>query len=128
MGLFKVTVGVANPAEAQFTSVEAVVDTGAVYSVLPAALLETLGVSPTETQEFTLGDRSIKTWGVGEARFRIDDRERTTPVIFGEEGVFLLGAVTLEAFALIPDTTHKKLVRPPELLLAGVRGRGFGAG
>jgi len=39
-----------------------------------------------------------------------------TPVVFGEEGVFLLGSVTMEQLALAPDPVEKKL-KPVEVLL-----------
>lgn len=43
---------------------------------------------------------------VGEAQFRIDNRERACPVIFGPEGQYLLGATTLQIFDLMVDPTE----------------------
>ena len=120
MGMFKVNVKVANPLAAATRDVTALVDTGAVYSVIPDSLLRSLNIEPTEEMEFTLADNTPRVYGVGEARFGIDDRERTTPVIFGPENTYILGAVTLQSFGLIPDTTHHRLV-PARLLLIGVR-------
>ena len=128
MGQFRVSVEVANPADGRFTPVEPLVDTGATFTVLPAAFLRQLGLSPHKEEDFTLADGGVRKWGVGEARFRINGEELNSPVIFGDEGVSLLGAVTLEIFALIADTTNKRLVHPPELLLVGIRGPGSGAG
>ena len=121
MGLFRARVEVANPAGGPFRTIEPVVDTGAVYSMLPASLLESLGLSPDEPQTFILADGNTREYGLGEARFRIEGRERTTPVIFGPESVFLLGAVSLEVFGLIADTTQRRLIPSPELLLVGIR-------
>ncbi len=122
MGLFKVDIEVGNPTAPVFSAVEAVVvDTGAVYSMMPKSFLEGLGISATEEQRFTLADGNLHSYGLGEARFRIEGRERTTPVIFGEDGVYLLGAVSLEAFGLIADTTHQRLIPSPELYLVGIR-------
>ena len=121
MGLFKVDIAVGNPTAPVFSAVEAVVDTGAVYSMMPKSFLEGLGISATEEQRFTLADGNLHSYGLGEARFRIEGRERTTPVIFGEDGVYLLGAVSLEAFGLIADTTHQRLIPSPELYLVGIR-------
>jgi predicted aspartyl protease len=113
---------VGDPANPVFHEIEPVVDTGAVYSMLPASLLEqTLGLSPSEQKTFTLADGSRQVYGLGEARFRFEGIERTTPVIFGPEGVYLLGAVSLQSFGLIADSTHHKLVPSPELLLVGIR-------
>ncbi len=121
MDLFSVAVEVANPEGGEFAPVELLVDTGAYYTFLPRSLLEALGVPTMREQSFRLADGSSRTWSVGEVRFRIEGDEFTSPVVFGDEGVFLLGAVTLEIFALIPDTTHKKLVPPPEVLAVGAR-------
>ena len=90
--------------------------------MLPASLLKnTLGLSPSEEQSFTLANGESHRYGLGEARFKIAGRERTTPVIFGPDDVYLLGAVSLESFGLIADTTGRRLIPAPELLLVGVR-------
>lgn len=39
-----------------------------------------------------------------------------TPVVFGDEGVYLLGSVTMEQMGLTPDPVQKRL-RPTEALL-----------
>ncbi len=119
MGMFKV-MKVAHPLADAAGDVTALVDTGAVYSVIPDAVLRSLNIEPTEEMEFTLADDTSRVYGVGEARFGIDDRERTTPVIFGPENTCILGAVTLQSFGLVPDTTHHRLI-PARLLLVGVR-------
>ena len=120
MGMFTVPVEIANPRGGPAASIEPVVDTGAGFSVVPAALLERLGVQPVEQEEFRLADGEVRVYPVGEARFRIDGRERTTPVVFGDDGVFLLGAVTLQIFGLVADTTAHRLV-PARLLLVGIQ-------
>ncbi len=122
MGLFRTEIEVAHPADPVFHRVNPVVDTGAAYSMLPASLLERLGVSPFEGEEkwFTLADGSKRMYSMGEARFRVQGRERTTPVIFGPEDVYLLGAVSLQSFGLIADTTHHRLIPNPELYLVGM--------
>ncbi len=118
MGSFQTWVEVSNLNDAEFQSVEVLVDTGAVYSMLPDSLLRhKLGLTPMEEISFTLADGSTKVLGVGEARFKIGDRERVSQVMFGPEGRFLLGAVTLQSFGLIADTTHHRLIPAMELTL-----------
>ena len=117
---FTVPVEIANPQGGPAASIEPVVDTGAGYSVMPASLLESLGLEPVEQEEFMLANGEVRVYAVGEARFRIDGRERTTPVVFGDDGVFLLGAVTLQNFGLVADTTQHRLV-PARLLLVGMQ-------
>ena len=118
MGSFHTWVEVGGLNGAEFESVEALVDTGAVYSMSPDSLLrDTLGLTPMEEISFTLADGSTKTYGVGEARFKSGDRERISQVVFGPEGRHLLGAVTLQSFGLIADTTHHRLIPAMELTL-----------
>ena len=117
MGTFSVSLSVANPTNGKAVEVKAEVDTGSIFSVMPQSLLNSLGISPTEHRQFTVATGEIVTYPVGEARFGVDGRARTSPVVFGKEGVHLLGAVSLEAFGLIADTTNQQLIPPPTLYL-----------
>ena len=118
MGTFYKRVGVGNPVNPQFQWVDALIDTGATHSMLPESLLApTLGLQPLEELTFTLADGSEQSYGWGEARFRIDERAMTAPVVFGPEGRFLVGATTLQIFNLIADTTWHRLIPTPELTL-----------
>ena len=118
MGMFTVPVEISNPWGGGAASIEPVVDTG--FSVMPASLLKSLGLEPVEQDEFMLANGEIRVYSVGEARFKINGRERTTPVVFGDDGVFLLGAVTLQSFGLVADTNEHRLV-PARLLLVGMQ-------
>ena len=91
--------------------------------MLPASFLqETLGLAPEDDERsFKLADGSSRTYRMGEVRFRFGNLERTTPVIFGPEDVYLLGAVSLQNLGLIADTTNHKLIPTPELYLVGIR-------
>ncbi len=55
MGTFSVTIEVGDPQGQRYEPVEAIVDTGSSYTMLPAALLQRLGVEPTETWPFEVG-------------------------------------------------------------------------
>ena len=125
MGLFHTTIEVGNPANTVYHEIKPIVVTGSIYSMLPASLLEkTQGLSPTEEMAFTPAGGGQRTHGLGEARLRYEGRERTTPVIFGPEDVYLLGAVFLESLGLIADTTRHQLVPSRELYLVGIRQAG----
>ena len=102
MGSFEVTVGVASPGDSVFQDIDAVVDTGAAHSFLPASFLEGLGVPRTRTRGFKLADGTRKTYDLGEARFRIEGREMNSPVVFGDADVCLLGATTLKYSTSLP--------------------------
>ena len=83
-------------------AVELMVDSGAIYSVLPRAVWEQLSLQPTRSAEFSLADGSIISRGVSECTFEIEGVSATSPVVLGEaaEGP-LLGAVTLETLGLM---------------------------
>ena len=117
MGTFSVTVEIGTPSAGEFTQVEALVNTGATDTVLPAEALVRLGIQAIETVSFELADNRIVEYQVGEARVRLDGRERTTLVVFGPEGSTpLLGTTTLQLFNLALDPTRERLVTVPALL------------
>ncbi len=112
MGTFRTSIEVARDARGPFEVVDALVDSGATYTVLPRILLERLGVPPSDTQVFVLADGRQIDRPVGELTVRIDERTRTTVVVFGEgDAESLLGAVTLESFGLGIDPVKQELVR-----------------
>ncbi len=122
MGLTTLQVEVGNPAQPQTTErVEFLVDSGAIYSVVPTAILESLGIRPLVTEEFRLADGSRIIRKKGGALFRYGERVGVADVIFGEEGdSTLLGALTLEALGLSLDPLRREL-KPIPLLLAKLR-------
>ena len=97
--------------------VDALVDTGATHTFLPRNLLAELGIRPTERLPFQPADESTVEYEIGEARIRLDGRERTTIVVFGPEGAApLLGATSLELFNMAVDPVSRRLVPVPGLL------------
>ena len=93
------------------------VDTGASYTMVPASILEELGLEPFATETFTLADGSRREYSLGWVEMGLDGRIRPVDIIFGDEGVkVLLGAMTLEAFALAADAKNRRLI-PGELTL-----------
>ena len=97
--------------------VELVVDTGATYTVLPRTLLERLGVSPMRSVRLRLADGRVVERPLGEVGIEVEGHYASaTPVVFGEEGVYLLGSVTMEELGLAPDPVEKRL-KPTEALL-----------
>ena len=119
MGLTHITLQVANPARPRKTlPVEFLVDSGAVYSVVPGGTLRKLGVKAHSKQIFTLADGSHITRRKGDLLFKMDGHQGTAPVIFGETGdSTLLGAVTLEALGVILDPIKREF-RPLPMILA----------
>lgn len=118
MGTFRVSISVGNAQGERYTPVEALVDTGSTYTVVPASLLRGLGVAPHDHGEFVLADGRRVEREIGQTWVRIDGRAAIVPVVFGDEGAApLLGAVTLEIFRLAPDPVGQRLIPVPGLLL-----------
>ena len=79
--------------------------------MLPREILERLGITVVDRFAYSLADETVVEYDVGEARLRLDGRERTTQVVFGPEGITpLLGAITLQLFHLGVDPFQGKLV------------------
>jgi len=97
--------------------IELIVDIGATYTVLPSKILEKLGISVLRTVRLKLADNRVIERPLGEIGIEIEGyRASATPVVFGEENVYLLGAVTMEQLGLAPDTIERRL-KPAETLL-----------
>ena len=118
MTVLKVKVG--NPAKPKvLEEVEFLVDSGAIYSVVPSAVLRKLGIKPLATQEFRLADGSTIKRRKGMALFRYEERVGGADVIFGERGDHtLLGAFTLESLGLALDPLKRELKPIPMILAA----------
>ena len=118
MGLTFLNIEVGNPASPQVTeTVEFLIDSGAVYSVVPKPVLERLGIQPLTEQEFRLADGSKISRSKGIALFKYGERIGGADVIFGEEGDSqLLGAFTLEALGLSLDPLRRELRELPMIL------------
>jgi clan AA aspartic protease len=97
--------------------VDFLIDSGAVYSLVPAPTLRRLGIRPHRTVEFALADATRITRRVGDAYFEYRGEGGAAPVIFGEEGDEpLLGATTLESLGLVLDPFKRRLI-PMRMLL-----------
>ena len=91
--------------------IEAMVDTGASYTVVPAGLLKDLGVSPIDRIRLVLADGRTVEYDMGRAMATIDDRTEATLVVFGDDDArALLGAYTLEGLRLAVDPARGRLI------------------
>ena len=96
---------------------EFLVDSGTVYSVVPKNVLKNLGIKSTSSEEFILADGEIIKRPIGNAYFEYQGKVRAAPVVFGDKGIFLLGATTIEAFGLILDPIRRELRPLPMVLM-----------
>ncbi|HEY7556746.1 MAG TPA: aspartyl protease family protein [Candidatus Binatia bacterium] len=119
MGLTFLKVEVGNPANPAVTeTVEFLVDSGAIYSVVPAPILERLGIRPVSEHEFILANGTTISRKKGIALFKYGDRIGGADVIFGEpDDSVLLGSFSLEALGLVLDPLRREL-KPLPMVLA----------
>ncbi len=117
MGSFRVPLQVGKPVNGQeedrvvTETVSALVDTGATFSMLPASILERLGIAPDDTVLVRIATHEIVEFPVGEASLSAAGRRRrTSPVIFGPENHYIMGATALESLLLTVDPVNESLV------------------
>jgi len=118
MGITFLKVKVINPEHPRKKKeCEFLVDSGAVYSVVPEGILKTLGIKPTSFQEFILANGEIIKRPIGNAYFEYQKKIRAAPVVFGDKGIFLLGSTTIEALGMILDPIRRELKPLPMVLM-----------
>ena len=119
MGVTSLVMEVANPNKPAITvKLNFTVDSGAVYSVVPAPVLRKLGIRSLKRETFYLADGTPIVRRKGVALFKYGRRRGGADAIFGEKGgCTLLGALTLEALGLVLDPLRREL-RPMRMILA----------
>jgi len=124
MGLTVLTIEVGSPANPSVTvPVEFLIDSGAIYSVVPSDILTKLGITALTKEEFRLANGEKITRQRGIALFKYGNKIGGSDVIFGEPGDSnLLGAFTLESLGLALDPLKREL-KPLPMILAGYKCR-----
>ena len=108
MGLTTVTGTVRNGSQER--TLDFIVDSGAVYSLLPREVWQALELQPQDRQTFRLADTTPIVRDLSQCEFELDQRSTYTWVILGEPGdVALLGAYTLEGLRLTLNPFNRTL-------------------
>lgn len=111
MGAFSQTLRLRSIGGERTVETEALVDTGAFFTLVPAKLLKELGVEPFDTYTLELADGRLVDHDVGHALATVGQRTTPTLVLFGNDDVEpLLGAYTLEGLLLTVDPVNTRLV------------------
>ena len=111
MGIFTWPMRIAAMDRRNSLDIEATVDTGARFTVVPSDVLQQLGIRPERRGVFEMGDGRRVEMDVGRAWVTVDGVSEVTPVIFGNEGTQpLLGAITLQILNFAVDTPSERLV------------------
>ena len=118
MGIFNVPIEIGDSEGTRFEQVDALVDTGATFTMVPASVLRSLGLEPSERGALELADGSLQEFDIAETRLRINGQETSTVVVFGSDDMMpLLGAYTLERVRLAVDSAVQRLIRVPWRLM-----------
>jgi clan AA aspartic protease len=105
----------------KFADVEFLVDSGAVYSVVPGKILDELEIEPYKEVSFSLADGTSVKRKVSSGYFEFEGEGGPAPVVYGEEGdSALLGATTLESIGLVLNPFTRTL-HPMRMLMAGLK-------
>jgi len=104
-------------------SVRFIVDSGAIYSVLPERVWKRLGLRHRRRARFELADGTAIMRGVSRCTFEIAGISDTSPVVLGgPRDAPLLGMVTLETLGLMLNPLTRELL-PMKLVLAALAER-----
>jgi predicted aspartyl protease len=121
MGMFKKRVKVSNLANPElFFEQDFWVDTGALYSMIPEDWLEKIKAEPIETRQMRMANGKPEMMLFGSCNFEIEGLKGPIPcpVLWGpKDSFFLIGATTLEAFAVEVDPIGKEL-KPMLIIMA----------
>ena len=100
-------------------AVRFLIDSGAVYSLLPEDAWQAIGLSPKREMDFALADGTTVRRAVSECHISLPQGEAHTPVILGLPGDMqpLLGVVTLEILGLVFDPFNRTLYPMRALLV-----------
>ncbi len=94
------------------------VDSGAIYSLVPGKILDELEIEPYKEMSFSLADGSVLKRKVCSAYFEFGGEGGPAPVVYGEEGDEpLLGATTLGSLGLVLNPFTRTL-HPMRMLVA----------
>lgn len=118
MGYLRVKGKVSNILQtSKAAEVQFIVDTGAMWTVVPSKILGRLKIKPRGETKFELANGQVSHFSIGDAYIEVHGITRATTVVFGsEEAPALLGVTTLEQLGLEVDPVTGKL-KPMELML-----------
>jgi len=94
------------------------VDTGATDSLVPASVLEKIGVKKEGKMSYELSDGTVKEYPYGLVRIEFMGETTAGRVIFGAlDSEPILGVTALESVGIIVDPDNKTLKRLPAIPL-----------
>jgi aspartyl protease family protein len=122
LGYVRVKVKVRNPQlRTREAEVELLAETGAIYSVIPSTILESVEIERRSMRKMRLADGRVIERHLGIAEIEVRGETAHSNVIFGEDDdASVLGVTALEELGLQVDPLTGEL-KPIELLLLSGR-------
>ena len=115
---FLTSIALGDEQGANWRTLDALVNTGASTTSVPASLLRELGVRPVATERFRFAQGEVRELPVGYTWIRFAGKELMTQVVFNAEGTSpLLGAMALEAAYMGVGPVGQKLIPVDGLLM-----------
>ncbi|CAI8006811.1 Uncharacterized zinc protease y4wA [Geodia barretti] len=90
--------------------------------MIPASTLERMGIAPARSRRLRIANGERVEYQTALAYFETGGFEGEARVVFGPEGLYLLGATALEDMLLVVDPIGKRLVPEEALLMKFVDG------
>ena len=117
MGTFTHSITLSSPVGDRTETVNCLMDTEAMFTVIPALVLERLDVTLLCTLPVQFANGQVERWQTGEVDTELENEEIPILCLFGSENVLPpIVAHTLETFPLTVDPAEQELV-PKEALL-----------
>ena len=117
VGTFYADFTIWNRDRTQSRTLNGLVDTGASYTLVPAEILDEMGIEPVQRRIFSLADGSKLELPLGWVEMELEGETDHVHIVFGVDSEkILIGAMTLEIFALAADAKYRRLI-PAELTL-----------
>ena len=106
MGVIRIEVGLGGKREVR---AQALVDTGATFTVIPANIARKVGLKLLAPVKVQLADGSTRRMPAATAMIRVNGRRSPATVLISPSGEVLLGAETLEVLGLSVDPKRRRL-------------------
>ena len=85
MGVFQVQLEIGDPQGDRYEPIQALVDSGAAYTIMPASILRRLGIVPHDSRAFQLADGTLIRRDFGQTWMRLAGERNISPVVFWDE-------------------------------------------
>ena len=118
MSVYSVAFTLSGAEPARALTLDGVIDTGASFTVVPAPILDEIGIPRAEYALFSLADGSIQELAIGYATLELQGYTALVQVVFGSDRrKTLIGITALELLRLAVDPVYRRLLPVDRIVL-----------